>query len=102
MRRVGNTGGFFTGSHDCRRIRPKTNPPKVAWIAVYLDAKSGDPKLSDLRGFTLPQRRFASGIISFSLTSTMKFTPRRCGSPALSAKRDETDGASHLRGVVDR
>jgi len=31
---------------------PKTNPPKVAWIAVYLDAKSGDPKLSDLRGFT--------------------------------------------------
>ncbi len=34
------------------KAAPKVTGPKVAWVAVYLDAKSTDPKLGSSRGFT--------------------------------------------------
>jgi len=38
-----------------------TRQPKVVWIAMYLDAKSTDPKLAALRGYTPAQAKVHVG-----------------------------------------
>ena len=48
---------------------PKAAGPKVAWIAVFLDARSTDPKLAALRGYTPAETKVHVGdhIVFFNI-----------------------------------
>jgi len=64
---------FFPGTTLADEYGPKAHRPKVAWVAIYFDAKPTDPRLSGLRGFTPAETKVHVGdhIVFFNIDDEM-------------------------------
>lgn len=62
-------GGVTLADEYGTKATAKETGPKVAWVAVYLDAKSTDPKLAGLRGYTPAETKVHVGdhIVFFNI-----------------------------------